>query len=218
MPRAKKSIKRDRDFQGSVLRFGAVFGLTFGTLLAAMQADAHDAFGPNTAMYVYPVALILGPLVGYFTGIFLDGAVLKLFAGAFGREGGRTGPQHSPGETLLQKAEYAEAAEWFANQYRTDPKDWRAQARLVEILTEHFDDDEHLAGEKNRLLKADGVPEGLWCRIVLELASYREATNRQKQAITLYRILVERYTDSWEAGEARERLRALEAGGFLTGS
>ncbi len=214
MPRAKKSIKRDRDFQGSVLRIGAMGGFTFGCLLAAMLADSRDQFGPNTAMFVYPVALILGPLVGYFAGNFLDGAILKLFAGAFGREGGSTGPQHSPGETLLQKAEYAAAAEWFANQYRSDPKDWRAQARLVEILTEHFDDDERLAGEKNRLLKADGMPEGLWCRIVLELASYREVTNRQKQAITLYRILVERYTDSWEAGEARERLRTLEAGGF----
>lgn len=141
MPRAKKSIKRDRDFQGSVLRIGAMGGFTFGTLLSAMQADAHDSFGPNTAMFVYPVALILGPLVGYFTGNFLDGAVLKLFAGAFGREGGSTGPQ-------------------------------------------------------------------------LELASYREATNRQKQARHIYLMLLERYPETWEAGEARERLRTLEAGGF----
>ncbi len=210
MARARKTIRTRRDFQGSILRFSCLVGFTCGSLLAAMNADAHDVFGPNTSMFVYPVALILGPLAGHIIGNLIDRGVTKVFAGAFGRDTGNIGPQHSPGEALLQKAEYTEAVEWFTNHYQSDPGDWRAQARLVEILTDHFDDDERLTGEKNRLLKAEGVPEGLWCRTALEVASYREANDRPKQARTIYGMLVERYPDTWEAGEARERLQNLK--------
>ena len=212
MPRAKKSIKTKRDPQGRFIRFGAIFGFSFGSLLAALQASMNESFGPHTGKYVWPIAVIGGPLVGYFIGNLLDQSVSGLFAGAFGRQGGDIGPQHSPGETLLQQEKYAEATRWFSERYLTNPKDWRAQARLVEILAEHFDDEEHLVGEKNRLLKAEKVPEGLWCRTAFEVASYREANDRPKQAILLYRMLSERYPDTWEAKEARERLQDLEPG------
>ncbi len=210
MVRARKTIKTKKDFQGSVMRFGAMLGFSLGSLLAAMQADARDAFGPDTALFVYPVAVILGPLAGYFIGGFFEKGVSNLFSSAFfGSGGGSTGPQHSQGDTLLQQAEYEQAAEWFAGKYRSDPEDWRAQARLVEILGSHFDDEERLVGEKNRLLKAEKVPEGLWCRTAFEVAAYREATDRPKEAILIYRMLLERYPEDRDAGLARERLQAL---------
>ncbi len=197
------------------MRFGAMMGFALGSLLAAMLADAHDFFGPDTALYVYPVAVILGPLVGWSIGNLVDKSTSNLLSSAFyGSASGTIGPQHSPGDVLLQNEDYEAAADWFTEKYRSEPEDWRAQARLVEILTEHFDDEDRLAGEKNRLLHAEGVPEGLWCQRAMEMAGYWEGKDRPKRAVALYRMLLERYPDQWQADQARERLEALDAGGF----
>jgi tetratricopeptide (TPR) repeat protein len=125
--------------------------------------------------------------------------------------GGETAPAHSIGESHVYNERYEEAIAWFTNLAMSHPSDWRAQWRIVEILDEFLDDPERLAEERNRLLKTDGVPEGLWIQTAMDLGEEWEKLGYQDKAINTYKGFLWRIAEGHDADEVRRRLAELRA-------
>ncbi len=188
------------------MRLMVVLAFTGGWTLGAFLLDSRTSGG---GALIYG-SIIVAPIIGIWVYEGFDWLLHGLLKGAFGGSGGETAFAHSEGEVLVQHAKYEEAAEWFASKHESDPADWKAQARLVEILAEHFHDAEKLAIARNRLVKAAGVPEGLWGRTAIDLGGYWEEIGQQNRALTVYRLIIQKYPESFDAEDARIRLAAIE--------
>lgn len=191
------------------MRLAVVVAFTGGMTLGAILVDSKTS-GGEALIYG---SIVIAPIIGLWVYEVFDWLLHWFFKGAFGGSGGETAFAHSEGEVLVQHAKYEEAAEWFASKHESDPADWKAQARLVEILAEHFHDAEQLATARNRLVKAKGVPEGLWGRTALDLGAYWEEIGQQNRALTVYRLIIQKYPESFDAEDARTCLAAIEGGG-----
>ena len=92
-----------------------------------------------------------------------------------------------------------------------EPKDWKAQVRLTEIIMKYLNDPEREAEERSRLLKIEGVPEVLWVQSVFDLGDYWERQQRPDRAKGIYKGLIWKYPEGVDSGEARRRIKKLEA-------
>jgi len=204
----KKSGKKNREYWIR-LRYVVYMG-AFG--FASFGVFAIGAFlrGYNTLGSILGVVAISAPFLG---SVLFD--IIEFFSEhSFGHilwpSGGETAPAHSVGESLVYNEQYEEAINWFTNLAMSDPSDWRAQWRIVEILEEFLDDPERLAEERNRLLKTEGVPEGLWIQTAMNLGEEWKKLGHQDRAINTYKGLLWRMPEGPDADEVRRRLAELK--------
>jgi hypothetical protein len=178
-------------------------------VVVAMFAG-YKAKGLDTILYI---AAVLAPVAGWFLHDPLDHIVGKSLKGIFWSEASDTAPAHSQGEALIMQAKYDDAIEWFAQKALADPGDWRAQAKLVELFANHRDDPDRLAEERTRLMKTEGVPQGLWVQTAFEHAEHWVATERYDRAVHTYQGILWKFPEDDGAEAARERIEALRATG-----
>ncbi len=207
--RKKYRDAKDRDFWLR-WRAGVMFG-AIGFLTFHFFAVAIDAAGKPLAAKIFRYASLSMPVLGILFNEVLGKLVDRLFGDIFLPQGLKTARAHSEGESLVHRERFEEAVDWFAAAVMADPTDWEAQARLVEILEEHFNDPERLAEERGRLLKTEGVPEGLWIQTALNLGEEWEQLDHPERAIFTYKSLLWRLPEGPDADEVRRRLRTLGA-------
>ncbi len=159
----------------------------------------------------FRIIAFLCPVIGWIFYDIIETVVRKVFGHIFWPESGRTARAHSEGEALVQRERFEEAIEWFSEAVIKDPTDWQAQLRIVEILSDHIRDRERAAETRNRLLKMEGVHSGLWINSALQLGRDWEDLGRPDRAINIYKSLLWKYKEGYDADEVRRRLALLGA-------
>ncbi|MFC1595527.1 tetratricopeptide repeat protein, partial [Gemmatimonadota bacterium] len=129
----------------------------------------------------------------------------------FWPDAGRTARAHSEGEALVHRERFGEAIDWFTETVLNDPTDWQAQLQIVEIFSNHIFDVERAAEARNRLLKMERVPSGLWINSALRLGRDWEDLGLPDRAINTYKSLLWKYKEGYDADEVRRRLTLLGA-------
>ncbi len=167
--------------------------------------------GNHPLSTVFRIIAFASPLIGWFFAHFIDTGVRKIFGPIFWPDRGRTARAHSEGEALVQRQKFEEAIEWFTETVSSDPTDWQAQLRIAEILSDHIRDRERTAEARNRLLKMEGVKSGLWINSALQLGRDWEDLGRPDRAINIYKSLLWKYKEGYDADEVRRRLALLGA-------
>ncbi len=209
-PRPKRRRLRDYDpatYYGRIRM--AVLLFAFTGLMAKMNYGIVSTRNPLMAKFIL-VFWLVSPILGVLLHDLLAGLTGRWAHGLFWPSKGTTAPAHSEGEALLQQEQYPEAADWFAARVMADPKDWRAQVRLVEIIARHLDDPEWAVEERSRLLKHPELPEGAWVEAALEQGRHWEALGNPERAINLYKSLLWRVPEGPDAEEAKRRSKELE--------
>ncbi|MFC1500262.1 hypothetical protein ACFL6T_04510 [Candidatus Zixiibacteriota bacterium] len=123
----------------------------------------------------------------------------------------KTAKAHSEGESLVYQKKYEDAVDWYSETAESDPKDWKARSRLVEILVEHIDDRERVATERSLLLRMDGTPKGLWIQTAIDLGEDWVILGRPDRALNTYKSLLWEFSDGYDADEVRRRMKELGA-------
>jgi len=207
--RKKFRDAKDRDFWLR-WRAGVLFG-TIGFITFQFFAVALEAMGRPLVAKIFRYGSLSMPVLGILFNEALGKLVDRLFGDIFLPQGLKTARAHSEGESLVHRGRFEEAVDWFAAAVMADPTDWEAQVHLVEILEEHLDAPERLAEERGRLLKTEGVPEGLWIQTALNLGEEWEQLNHPERAIFTYKSLLWRLPEGPDADEVRRRLGTLGA-------
>lgn len=203
---------KDRDpyrYQGRIRMAGMMIWVSLFCLIVAMFAG-HKVRGLSTILII---AAVLAPVAGWFLHDPLDHLVGKTLKGVFWGDASDTAPAHSEGEALIMRARYDDAVDWFAQKALADPTDWRAQAKLVELFARHMDDPDRLAEERTRLMKTEGVPQGLWVQTAFEHAEYWVAMEHYHRAVHTYQGILWKFPEDDGAEAASERIEALRATG-----
>lgn len=157
------------------------------------------------------IIAFLCPLLGWIYYDLINAVVHTVFGPIFMPEARRSARAHSEGEALVQHQKFEEAIEWFTETVSSDPTDWQAQLRIAEILSDHIRDRERTAEARNRLLKMEGVESGLWIHSALQLGRDWEDLGRPDRAINIYKSLLWKYKEGYDADEVRRRLALLGA-------
>jgi tetratricopeptide (TPR) repeat protein len=200
---------RPADFQTSAMRVTMMIVFT-GAWTVGIFRIAANRMMPEGWKPLLWASIAVAPFMGLLLHSLFEWVIRRFFSGPFSTPGGRVEPGHSIGEALVKRAEYQMAADWFSQQAVDYPKDWKAQERLIEIVAGHLDDPDRLAEARARLLKLDGVPEGLWARTALELGTYWEEQRRPDRAINVYKTLLWKIPEGYDAEEAQQRIRRIE--------
>jgi len=198
----------ERDNRVYVPRLRAVVWMTVGGFLPFWAASS---FVPGSFRTLLRVVAIICPVIGFIFFKIIDAVVDRLSGSLFWPDKGHTARAHSEGEALVQRQKFEEAIEWFTETVDSDPTDWQAQLRIVEILTNHIFDAARAAEARNRLLKIEGVGEGLWINTALRLGKDWEDLGRPDRAINTYKSLLWKYEEGYDADEIRRRLALLGA-------
>ena len=219
MFRRDKNREAEKDLITSSGRVMTMVIFTGAWATVAVFVSGHPKSGLSpSAKKLVMASIVLAPVLSFFIFEFFNTLLDIGLKGAFGRKGGTTAPAHSEGEALMQREQYVEAADWFSEKVILDPSDWKAQARLVEIINRYLDDPDREASERSHLLKMEGVPEGLWIESAFDLGEYWERMNRPDRAISAYKGLIWKFPEGSESDEARRRIKTLETPGDDTGS
>lgn len=200
----------DQDFSLRIkmtVMMGAWGFLAFSLWSFALKAKMPDSPLGTICMII----AFLCPVIGWIYYDILNAVVHRIFGHIFWPDSGRTARAHSEGEALVQRERFEEAIEWFSEAVIKDPTDWQAQLRIVEILSDHIRDRERAAETRNRLLKMEGVHSGLWINSALQLGRDWEDLGRPDRAINIYKSLLWKYKEGYDADEVRRRLAQLGA-------
>ncbi len=204
-------MRGNRDFQGSMVRVTIVIVFSGGWLLGLLRISAHGLMPPGWGWLLW-ASVVIAPLFGFLLAGLYEWALERFLSDPFRGGGGEDiGVQHGPGERLLRAGEYEAAADWFNGQMLAQPDDWRAQARLVEIVAEHLADPERRIEERERLLKMKEAPDGLWMSTALDLGRDWEERGEIERARVLYRSFLWKHPGEPEAEEVRHRLARMES-------
>lgn len=210
--RKLRKKRRDRKTRETWLRFRMMalmgaFGLGYFLLLAgALLMRGHIELA-----FIFLCLAITSPWLGSLLFNMLEFIAEYSFGQILWPSGGETAPAHSIGESHVYNKRYEEAVAWFIEVAISNPSDWRAQWRIVEILDEFMDDPDRLAEERNRLLKTEGVPEGLWIQTTMDLGEGLEKLGYRDKAINIYKGFLWRTAEGPDADEVRRRLVELQA-------
>lgn len=211
-PRRRQRLKEYDPFRyWGRMRMGILMGGClglFGLLVAPAVSVRNETLGT-----IFRYLPIIAPLLGIVFHDVIDRLVGRAFAPLFWPEGGATPPAHSKGEALVQRARFEDALDWFAAAVMSDPGDWRAQLRIVEILEKYLDDPERLAEERNRLLKHGGVPQAVWVQTAFSLGRYWEEVGRGDLAAYTYQGILWKFPGDDGAADALRRIEELRAKG-----
>ncbi len=183
----------------------------FGFFYFLLIAGALLMKGRTGLAFIFFCLGITSPFLGSLLFDMLEFFAEHSFARILWPSGGKTGPAHSVGESLVYNERYEEAVNWYTGVALADPADWKAQWRIVEIHEEFLDEPERLSEERNRLLKTEGVPEGLWIQTAMNLGEEWEKLGYQDRAINTYKSLLWRIAEGPDADEVRRRLAELKA-------
>jgi tetratricopeptide (TPR) repeat protein len=186
-------------------------GAFLATLMGFFPFYIASMFVPGSFKTLLRIIGVLCIIAGMLFTRIMEAIVDKIGGGFFWPETGRTARAHSEGEALVQKEKYEEAVEWFTEAVACDPKDWQAQVRIVELLTNQIHDVERAAEARNRLLKMEGIESGLWINTALRLGRDWEDLDRPDRAINTYKSLLWKHDEGYDADEVRRRLAALGA-------
>ena len=198
---------RERWLRFRMMALMGAFGLGYFLLIAgALLMKGYVALG-----FVFLCLAATSPWLGSLLFDMLEFFSEKSVGQILWPSGGETAPAHSIGESYVYSERYEEAVNWFTELAMSNPSDWRAQWRIVEILDEFLDDPERLAEERNRLLKTEGVPEGLWIQTAMDLGEEWEKLGYQDKAINTYKGFLWRIAEGHDADEVRRRLAELQA-------
>ncbi len=210
--RKLRKKRRDRKTRETWLRFRMMalmgaFGMGYFLLIAgALLMKGHIELG-----FIFLCLALTSPWLGSLLFDMLEFISEYSFGQILWPSGGETAPAHSIGESHVYNKRYEEAVAWFTEVAISNPSDWRAQWRIVEILDEFLDNPERLAEERNRLLKTEGVPEGLWIQTALDLGEEWKKLGHQDKAINIYKGFLWRIPEGHDADEVRRRLVELKA-------
>jgi tetratricopeptide (TPR) repeat protein len=212
-PRKRRRLLRERDayrHQGRIQMAGNMCWLSFFCIMVATFAG-HKVPGLRTIFFIIAA---LAPIAGYFLHDLLDSYLGKTLRGLFWGDAKNIAPAHSPGDALAQRGRWEEAIDWFAQRAMEDPSDWRAQARLVELVASHGNDAERLAEERMRLMKWDGISPSLWVQTAFEHARSCEEEGRHNRAAHAYQSILWKFPDDESAADAERRLEELRSKGL----
>ncbi|MFC1530009.1 tol-pal system YbgF family protein [Gemmatimonadota bacterium] len=184
---------------------------SWGFLAFLVFSIAFSVRGNQPLATVFRIIAFTSPVIGWFFAPFLDTVVRKSIGHLFWPETGHTARAHSEGEAFFQRQRYEEAVSWFTEVVIKDPNDWKAQQRIIEILTDHICDVERAAEARNRLLKIEGLGSGLWVETALRLGRDWEDLGRPDRAINTYKSLLWKYSEGYDGDAVRERLAQLGA-------
>ncbi len=184
---------------------------TWGFISFFVFSIAFSMGGDQPLATVFRIIAFTSPVIGWFFAPFLDTVVRKSIGHLFWPEKGHTARAHSEGESLMQRQKYEEAVDWFTEVVIKDPNDWKAQQRIVEILSNNIFDVERAAEARNRLLKIEGVGSGLWVETALRLGRDWEDLDRPDRAINTYKSLLWKYNEGYDGDAVRQRLAQLGA-------
>jgi len=204
--------RKPRENRERVLRFRMMalmgtFGLGYFLLIAAaLLFKGHLVLG-----FIFLCLGLTSPWLGSLLYDILEYISEHSVSQILWPSGGETAPAHSVGESHVYNKRYEEAIAWFTEVAMSNPSDWQAQWRIVEILDEFLEDPERLAEERNRLLKTEGVPEGLWIQTALDLGEEWERLGYPDKAINIYKGFLWRIPEGHDADEVRRRLVELKA-------
>jgi tetratricopeptide (TPR) repeat protein len=184
---------------------------TWGFIAFFVFSIAFSVGGNHPLSIIFRIIAFTSPVIGWFFAPLIDVGLKKTIGQIFWPDTGHTARAHSEGEALFQRQQYEEAVEWFTEAVARDPDDWKAQQRIVEILTNQIHDVERAAQARNRLLKIEGLGSGLWVETALRLGRDWEDLDRPDRAINIYKSLLWRYSEGYDADAVRQRLAELGA-------
>ena len=206
----QRSVKeRNADYYLRV-KMAVLMG-TWGFISFFVFSVAFSVGGSDTLAVVFRIIAFTSPVIGWFFAPLIDAGLRKTIGHIFWPEKGHTARAHSEGEALFQRQRYEEAIDWFSEAVARDPADWKAQQRIVEILTNQIHDVERAAEARNRLLKIEGIGSGLWVETALRLGRDWEDLDRPDRAINIYKSLLWKYSEGYDGDEIRRRLARLGA-------